>query len=228
LIDAQTDDLAKNQTFHEYVIDAPKFINKGSVVRIPWVDIHKQKAEQDYRLDVGKDNLKDLQGIDKQIPLQIWLHFKLDEKRSQDLANGDITIYIRDHSNALRFLGSSALPSTKSGNDIQLAIPPLLLAQLKSSNDSPLTQIQGNLEQTEFKTLLTEKVTEAAYRLTIRNFGEKEANIKVMLPFGENRGKVVRESMAHKQESSQSVYWPVRVAPKTEVVLRYRVQLMKE
>jgi hypothetical protein len=228
LVDAQTDDLAKNQTFHEYVIDTPKFINKGSVVRIPWVEIHKQKAGQDYRLDVGKDNLKDLQGINKQIPLQIWLHFKLDEKRSQDLANGDITIYIRDHSNALRFLGSSALPSTKSGDDIQLAIPPLLLAQLKSSHDSPLTQIQGNLEQTEFKTLLTEKVTEAAYRLTIRNFGEKEANIKVMLPFGENRGKVVRESMAHKQESSQSVYWPVRVAPKTEVVLRYRVQLMKE
>ena len=228
LVDAQTDDLAKNQTFHEYVIDTPKFINKGSVVRIPWVEIHKQKAGQDYRLDVGKDNLKDLQGINKQIPLQIWLHFKLDEKRSQDLANGDITIYIRDHSNALRFLGSSALPSTKSGDDIQLAIPPLLLAQLKSSHDSPLTQIQGNLEQTEFKTLLTEKVTEAAYRLTIRNFGEKEANIKVMLPFGENRGKVVRESMEHKQESSQSVYWPVRVAPKTEVVLRYRVQLMKE
>lgn len=228
LVDAQTDDLAKNQTFHEYVIDTPKFINKGIVVRIPWVEIHKQKAGQDYRLDVGKDNLKDLQGINKQIPLQIWLHFKLDEKRSQDLANGDITIYIRDHSNALRFLGSSALPSTKSGDDIQLAIPPLLLAQLKSSHDSPLTQIQGNLEQTEFKTLLTEKVTEAAYRLTIRNFGEKEANIKVMLPFGENRGKVVRESMAHKQESSQSVYWPVRVAPKTEVVLRYRVQLMKE
>ena len=228
LVDAQTDDLAKNQTFHEYVIDAPKCINKGSVVRIPWVDIHRQKAGQDYRLDVGKDSLGDLRGIDKQIPLQIWLHFKLDGKRSQDLANGDITIYIRDHSNALRFLGSSAIPSTKSGEDIQLAIPPLLLAQLRSSNDSPLTQIQGNLEQTEYKTLLTEKVTEAAYRLTIRNFGEKEANIKVMLPFGENRGKVVRESMAHKQESSQSVYWPVRVAPKTEVVLRYRVQLMKE
>ena len=49
-----------------------------------------------------------------------------------------------------------------------------------------------------------------------------------MLPFGENRGKVIRESMAHKQESTQSVYWPVKVAPKTEVVLRYRVQLMKE
>ena len=103
-----------------------------------------------------------------------------------------------------------------------------MLTQLKSSQDSPLSQIQGTIEQTEFKTLLTEKVVEAAYRLTIRNFSEKEVTIKVMLSFGKNRGKVVRESMAHKQENTQNVYWPVKVAPKTEVVLRYRVQLMKE
>ncbi len=228
LVDALTDELAKNQTFHEYVVEVPKFLHKSSVVRIPWVELHNQKTGQDYRLDVGKENLNDLQGVEKQIPLQIWLHFKLDERLARDLASGDITIYIRDSNSILRFLGTSTLQTTKSGDDIQLAIPPLLLMQLKSNQDSPLSQIQGNLEQTEFKTLLTEKVIEAAYRLTIRNFGEKEANIKVMLPFGENRGKIVRESMAHKQENSQSVYWPVKVAPKTEIVLRYRVQLMKE
>ncbi|MCE2716670.1 MAG: hypothetical protein ACK4V2_06295 [Pseudomonadota bacterium] len=228
LVDAQTDELAKNQTFREYVVDVPKNLYKGRVVRIPWITLNKQKAEQDYRLDVGRENLKDLQGKEKQIPLQIWLHFKLDEKLGKDLASGDITVYLRDSSKILRFLGSSSLQNVRVGEEIQLAVPPLLLAQFKSSQDSPLLQIQGNLEQTEFKTLLTEKVTEAAYRLTIRNFGEKEANIKVMLYFGENRGKVIRESMAHKQENSQSVYWPVKVAPKTEIVLRYRVQLVKE
>lgn len=228
LIDAQTDELIKNQTFHEYVVDDHQSLQKSSVVRIPWIDICKQSTGQDYRLDVGRENLADLQRVEKQIPLQIWLNFKLDEKFSKDLASGDVTIYISDLSNVLRFLGTSRLQATKSGDDIQLAIPPQLLAQLKSNQDSPLSQIQGNLEQTEFRTLLTEKVVEAAYRLTIRNFGEKEANIKVMLPFGENRGKIVRESMAHKQENSQSVYWSVKVAPKTEIVLRYRVQLMKE
>lgn len=228
LIDAQTDDLAKNQTFREYVVNTMKSLHKGRVVRIPWLTLSKQKAEQDYRLDVGKENLKDLQGIEKQIPLQIWLQFKLDEKFGKDLAGGNVTIYLRDFNNILRFLGNSVLQNIKAGDYIQLAIPPLLLSQLKSNQNSPLSQIQGNLEQTEFKTLLTEKVSEAAYRLTIRNFGEKEANIKVMLYFGENRGKIIRESMAHKQENSQSIYWPVKVAPKTEIVLRYRVQLVKE
>lgn len=210
------------------MVDDHQSLQKSSVVRIPWIDICKQSTGQDYRLDVGRENLADLQRVEKQIPLQIWLNFKLDEKFAKDLASGDVTIYISDLSNVLRFLGTSRLQATKSGDDIQLAIPPQLLAQLKSNQDSPLSQIQGNLEQTEFRTLLTEKVVEAAYRLTIRNFGEKEANIKVMLPFGENRGKIVRESMAHKQENSQSVYWSVKVAPKTEIVLRYRVQLMKE
>lgn len=228
LIDAQTEEFSKNQTFREYVVDAEKNLYKGKVVRIPWIILHKRKAEQDYRLDVGGANLSDLQGEEKQIPLQIWLNFKLDEGLGKDLASGNITIYLRNSNKNLRFLGNSILQNIKSGDDIQLAIPPLLLTQLKSSEDSPLSQIQGNLEQTEFKTLLTEKITEAAYRLTIRNFGEKEVNIKVMLYFGENRGKIVRESMAHKQENSRSVYWPVKVAPKTEIVLRYRVQLVKE
>ncbi len=228
LIDAQTDALAKNQTFNEYIINTPKSIHKSCVIRIPWVGIHKQKTEQDYRLDVGGEILNDIQGTERRVPLQIWLGFKLNKDLAQDLASGDITIYIRDNTNTLRFLGTSTLLATKSGENIQLGIPPHLLTQLKSSQDSPLSQIQGTIEQTEFKTLLTEKVIEAAYRLTIRNFGDKEATIKVMLPFGKNRGKVVRESVAHKQENAQSVYWPVKVAPKTEVVLRYRVQLMKE
>lgn len=229
LIDAQTDELTKSQTFREYSVDTAKSLHKARVVRIPWIALHKKKAEQDYRLDVGgEENLKDLQGAQKQIPLQVWLHFKLDENLGKDLAGGEATIYLRDSNKILRFLGSSALQNIGSGEDIQLVIPPLLLTQLKSNQDSPLSQIQGNLQQTEFKTLLSEKVTEATYRLTIRNFGEKEANIKVMLYFGENRGKIVRESMAHKQENSHSVYWPVKVAPETEIILRYRVQLVKE
>ena len=228
LIDAQTDTLAKSQTFNEYVVRTQKSIHKGSVIRIPWVDLHKQKTEQDYRLDVGGEILTDIQGSERHVPLQIWLGFKLNKDLAQDLASGDITIYIRDTANTLRFLGTSTILATKSGENVQLGIPPHLLTQLKSSQDSPLSQIQGTIEQTEFKTLLTEKVIEAAYRLTIRNFGDKEVTIKVMLPFGKNRGKVVRESVAHKQENAQSVYWPVKVAQKTEVVLRYRVQLMKE
>lgn len=228
LIDAQTDALAKNQTFNEYVTNVQKSIHKSSVIRIPWIDMHKQKAEQDYRLDVGGEILTDIQGSERRIPLQIWLGFNLNKGLAKDLASGDIIIYIRDNSNTLRFLGISALPATKSGDNIQLGIPPHLLTQLKSSQDSPLSQIQSTIEQTEFKTLLTEKVIEAAYRLTIRNFGDKEVTIKVMLPFGKNRGKVIRESVAHKQENAQSVYWPVKVAQKSEVVLRYRVQLMKE
>ncbi len=228
LIDAKTDALAKNQTFNEYVINTQKSIHKDRVVRIPWADIHKQKAEQDYRLDVGGEILTDIQGTERHIPLQIWLGFQLNKDLDQDLANGEIAIYIRDNANTLRFLGTSTLLATKAGENVQLGIPPHLLTQLKSSQDSPLSQIQGTIEQTEFKTLLTEKVIEAAYRLTIRNFGDKEVTIKVMLPFGKNRGKVVRESVAHKQDNAQSVYWPVKVAQKSEVVLRYRVQLMKE
>lgn len=228
LVDAKTDSLAKNQIFNEYFIFKPKTIRKNSVTRIPWITIKDQKAEQDYRLDVGGENLTDMQGAQKYIPLQIWLGFKLKKELSKDLASGDIEIYISDSENTIRPLGKSTILTTKTGDDVQLGVPPHLLTQLKDNQDSPLAKIQGELEQTDYKTLLTEKVTEAAYRLTVRNFGEKDVIIKVMLPFGKNRGKVIRESMAHKQESGQSVYWPIKVPPKAEVMLRYRVQLMKE
>ncbi len=228
LVDGQTDNLAKNQTFNEYSINVGQPLQKGRVIRIPWINICDQDAEQDYRFDVGGDCLLNLQGVEKHLPLQIYLSFKQGEDSKKDLAGGDLALYVRDKAGHLRFLGINQFKSTKSSEIIQFAIPLHLLTQLKSNQDSPLSQIQGVLEQTEFKTLITEKLEEAAYRFTIRNFGDKEVTVKCMLPRGDNLVKVVRESHEHKSESDRSVYWHVKVSPKTEVILRYRAQLMKE
>ena len=228
LIDGQTDSLAKNQSFSEYSISLGKSLQKGKVIRVPWIKLVKEKTEQDYRFDVGEDCLTNLQGAEKHLPLQVYLSFKQNGEIKKDLSSGDLALYVLDESGELRFLGINQLKASKSTEFIQFAIPLHLLTQLKSNQDSPLSQIHGILEQTEFKTLITEKLEEAAYRFTIRNFGDKEVTIKIMLPFGDNYVKVVRESNEHKKESDRSVYWQVKVAPKTEVVTRYRVQIMKE
>ena len=228
LIDGQTDSLAKNQNFSEYTISLGRSLQKGKVIRVPWIRLLNQNTEQDYRFDVGGECLTNLQGGEKHLPLQVYLSFKQNGEVKKDLAGGDLALYVRDESGNLRFLGVNQLKSSNSNDFIQCSIPLHLLTQLRSSQDSPLSQIHGILEQTEFKTLITEKLEEVAYRFTIRNFGEKEVTVKVMLPFGEKYVKVVRESNEHKKENDRSVYWQVKVAPKTEVVVRYRVQLMKE
>jgi hypothetical protein len=228
LIDSQTDNLTKNQSFNEYTVSVGQSLQKWRVIRIPWVNMSDQDTEQDYRFDVGGECLLNLQGVEKHLPLQVYLSFKQGENSKKDLAGGDLALYVRDEGGHLRFLGINQFKTTKSNEVIQFAIPLHLLIQLKSSQDSPLSQIQGVLEQTEFKTLITEKLEEAAYRFTIRNFGDKEVTVKVMLPSGDNLVKVVRESNEHKSESDRSVYWQIKVSPKTEVILRYRVQLMKE
>ena len=228
LIDGQTDSLAKNQSFSEYTVSLGRTLEKGKVIRVPWIRLLNQSTEQDYRFDVGGECLTNLQGGEKHLPLQVYLSFKQNGEVKKDLAGGDLALYVRNEIGDLRFLGINQLKSAKSDDFIQFAIPLHLLTQLKSSQDSPLSQIHGILEQTEFKTLITEKLEEAAYRFTIRNFGEKEVTIKIMLPFGDNYVKVVRESNEHKKENDRSVYWQVKVAPKTEVVVRYRIQLVKE
>lgn len=227
LIDAQTDIQAKGQSFQEYALEDSQNINKQVVTRLPWIELLNQKCVQDYRLDVGGENLKDLGGGEKIVPLQIWLKFD-NAKPGKDLASGDIQFYVRDNNGALRYIGTGVLPVIKSTESISLGLPAHLLGQLQSSKDSPLSQIKGSLEQTEYKVLLTEKISEAAYRLTIRNYGEKEVTIKIVLPFGNNHGKVIRENMEHKPEGDNVVYWPVQVKPKSEVILRYRVQLMQK
>lgn len=228
LIDGQTDSLARNQSFSEYTISLGRPLQKGKVIRVPWIRLLNETTEQDYRFDVGGECLTNLQGSEKHLPLQVYLSFKQKVEVKKDLAGGELALYVRDDHGDLRFLGINQLKASKANEFIQFAIPLHLLTQLKSSQDSPLSQIHGILEQTEFKTLITEKLEEAAYRFTIRNFGDKEITVKVMLPFGDNYVKVVRESNDHKKESDKSVYWQVKVAAKTEVVIRYRVQLMKE
>jgi hypothetical protein len=227
LIDAQTDNQIKGQNFQEYTVNASQNIDKQAITRLPWVELRNQKCLQDYRLDVGGENLKDLGGGEKIVPLQIWLKFDNDPSK-KDLASGDITLYVSDSAGALRYIGNTTLQSTKGTESISLGLPANLLGQLQSSKDSPLSQIKGSLEQTEYKVLLTEKISEAAYRLTIRNYGDKEVTIKIVLPFGNNHGKVIRENMESKPEGDSAVYWPVQVKPKSEVILRYRVQLMQK
>jgi len=228
LIDGQTDSLAKNQNFNEYDLNITQTLQKHKVVRIPWVNLRHQKAEQDYQFYVGGNNLYDFQGVSSSLPLQICLGFKQQDESKKDLASGRITLYVRDKTGSLRFLGDTKFNGAKAGELIQFVVPAHLLAQFKSNQDSPLSQIKGVLEQTEFKTLLTEKLEEAAYRLTIRNFGDKEATIKVALHSSEYQVTVVRESNEHKVGKDKSIYWTLKVAPKTEVLLRYRVQLKKE
>ncbi len=225
-IDAQTNNAKSTQSFKEYVFTTAQSIFKQVVTRLPWINIENQKCVRDYRLDVGGDNLKDFGSAEKNVPLQIWLQFD-NTKLGKDLANGDIEFYIRDN-DELRYIGSSALLETMSSENIRVGLPSHLLSQLGTSKDSPLSQIKGSLEQTEYKVLLTEKISEAAYRLTIRNYGDKEVTIKIVLPFGQNHGKVIRENIEHKVEGDNVVYWPVQVKPSSEVILRYRVQLMQK
>lgn len=224
-IDAQTDNAKNTQSFKEYLFTATYNIFKQVVTKLPWVMLENQQCVRDYRLDVGGDNLKDFGSSEKNVPLQIWLQFD-NTKPGKDLADGNVEFYIRDN-DELRYIGSSSLLETMSSENIRVALPSYLLSQLETSKDSPLSQIKGSLEQTEYKILLTEKISEAAYRLTIRNYGDKEVTIKIVLPFGQNHGKVIRENIEHKTEGD-TVYWPVQVKPSSEVILRYRVQLMQK
>lgn len=228
LVDAQTDMLSKHQDFSEYVFENAVSIENKNVVRLPWVHEKKQTCSQDYIMDVGGDNLKDLDGCEKDIPLQVLLKFSSKNAKKKGLSKGNIELYVRDKKGVLRYVGSSLLSNVSGNEFINLGLPSYLLSQLNSSGDSPLLKIKGSLEQTEFKVLLAEKVCEAAYRLIIKNSGDKEVAIKVLLPFAKINGKVIRENIEHLKEDDNKFYWPLKIKPNSEVVLRYRVQLMQK
>lgn len=226
-VEANSDYLEKNQKFKEYKVNGKREIYKNSFVKIPWVEMRDQCCEHDYRIDVGGENLKDLNGNEKLVPLHIWLTFDSSFEGKKSIASGDVEIYIRDKDNILRSLGGSTLTtvSEDGAESIRLSLPSSLLMQLSNNTNSPISKIKGTLEQTEFKVLMADKISEAAYRVTIKNSDDKAISIKVVLPFDKMQCKIIKENIEHQMESDNIIYWPVKVEPKSEVMLRYKVQL---
>ncbi len=196
------------------------------IIKLPWFSYSKLEITKDYRIDVGQDLLKDLHGETRSLSLDTWIHVDPNQIKKK-LVPGLLTLYVKTKKENLLRLGTIEVSDIDIKDRLSIKIPRRLFQQMHGQKNIPIDQIHSEMEQIEYKDL-TDKIAEASYRVIIRNTSNQTAKLKVDLSFKKEHGKIVRSNIDYVKENPREIYWPINIAPKTEMVLRYRVQLTRE
>ena len=215
---------------YAYVCDRLIDIPASGAKRISWVNSQGIKAKQDYRLFVGGAYLEDMEGKTTRPMVETWLSFQNTKEQTlgQPLPKGEATLYHSDEKGAIEVLGKALIPHTAVGQEVSVKVPATQAEKnFTTTNDNKtLRSFETELEQTEFKKL-SDKITEASYRLNLKNKANQPITIRVTLDLPQGEWTVVRENISHQQNGDQQVFWTIQIGANSEVDLKYRVRLIR-
>lgn len=213
-----------------YVCDQSIDIPAQGSKKISWVNSPQIKAKQDYRLFVGGSYLDDMSGKLAYPVVETWISFQNTNGQAlgKPLPKGEAILYHGDDKGAIEVLGKAFIPHTPVGQEVNLRIPTTQAEKnLSAIHDNRVLQtFETELEQTEFKKL-SDKITEASYRLNLKNKSGQAITIRVTLDLPKSEWTVVRENISHQQNGEHQVFWTIQIGANSETDLKYRVRLIR-
>ena len=204
-----------NQTVYSYPDRVS--LEKNASKRLNWISSPAIRFQKQYRVYVGGQYLEDLYGKLTQPVVETWLVFSNTQKQGLGLhlLAGQVAIYTKGSNNNPESLGVADIPATAVDQDIHLKIP--------SGDIWTTVTLKTEMEQTEFKKL-TDKATEANYRLCLKNTGNRPVSIQVVLDFPVNC-TIIKTNKSHTVDSLRQYSWNIEIPPESEVDLKYRIQV---
>lgn len=145
------------------------------------------------------------------------IFFSFDNKKENHLGialpKGIIRLYKDQEKNGLLFIGEDRINHTANLETVKL--------EMGQSFD-----VFANAKRTEF-TRLSKTAYEAAYEITFKNGGKKDIHITLYQNFPGN-WKIVSQSIASTNETSNRVKWDLTVPAGSESLFTYKVQVKNE
>lgn len=207
------------------ILDLPKNENK----RLTWVTSDHIKTKQDYRVFVGGEYLNNMDGKVANPIVQTWISFNNTASNTlgQDLPKGTAILYL-DHNGQLESLGSTFLPHTPVGQEISVRVPSTHVEKNDKNSEKGLKFIETELEQNQFRRLSDTQNTESHYRLEIKNKSLKPITIRVTLDLPPNvvNWEIIRETLPHKTNANEQVFWNVEVPANGQTQLKYQLRFI--
>jgi hypothetical protein len=212
-----------------YKVPHPINLPKRSVKRVNWINSSVISVQQQYRLYVGGKYLGDLNGKAAKPLVEVWVNFLNDPQQGLGvpLPLGQAIIYYQRSKDNPEILGFIEIPYTPVNQNVSLKLP--VAANNKQVSEegvglNKISSIETELEQTEFKKL-TDKITEANYRLCLKNKGHQATTIKIILDLPSGSCKIVKENKPHRIDSPKQFSWNIEIPAQSEVDLKYRLQI---
>ncbi len=214
---------------HAYIYTLPIDIPTLGSKKIAWVHSQHVKAKQDFRVFVGGHYLEDMETKSAHPTVETWISFTNTDEHGlgKPLPTGLASLYHADEKGRLQVLGKASIPHTPVGHDVSVKIPPTQAENCALTGQvQALKSFETELEQTEYKKL-SDKITEAGYRLNLKNKSDRPITIRVTLDLPDGEWTIVRENISHQQDGDKQAFWTIQVNANAEIDLKYRVRLIR-
>jgi hypothetical protein len=200
-------------------------IQPKSSKQIQWVSLKDIPVTKEYRVNLPVEALGDVDGHPVFPHVETWVFMRNGNEKqlSKNIPAGPLTVYYTTPTGGKEVIARTMLPKISQGEAIEFRVPDMERKQSKSETAGVSTR----LEQTEFRKL-AETVTEAGYRCTLKNNEDNNVSIKVVLDMPVKEWNITRESLMHKQEGRNRVYWILEIPAHGEMDLKYRINLSRE
>lgn len=182
--------------------------------RIMWLQESNIPLKKEYVLNLGGVFLTDMTSSDVVPKIETQLSWV---NTFKNLPLGPITFYQDSGVNHKSPLMQSTLTKTALNMPVSFRMP----AHLENGDEQP---IQLSYEQTEFQKF-TEKLTETANRLTLKNTKMDPVTVTVYIDFPAKTGMIVRDSIAHQTDGQKKRYWIFTIKPGEKIDLKYRARI---
>ena len=141
---------------------------------------------------------------------QQTIHFTLpnNDEHNEPLPAGSVQVYSRNSENELSYVGGNSINATAAGEAVSLPIGEAFDLSVEQT-------------QTDFKQDNNDRIT--AYRIEIRNAGDKAHTVEVESRF--NRSFELLKSSQKAQRGAGKLSWSVKVPAKGSTVIEYRARL---
>jgi hypothetical protein len=205
-------------------------ISAGEAKRLNWFTQSGLMAKQELRVSMGHEHLEDLKGKPIHFPVETWLNLNAAKGSGLGMAmpSGSATVYFQDYQGNVELLGETHVTNLEEKQELSVRMPSGLARKSNMMDTTFLDPklIDVTLDQTEYKKL-SDKISEANYKLSIKNKSDRILNIKVTLDIPPCEDwSVIRENFGHSENSGRQISWVVMVQPGGENELKSRIRIV--
>jgi hypothetical protein len=210
--------------YHLYTLQRPATVADNETKQIELVTAASVPVEKTYVYDGanlggyggwyygGREN-RDL-GVPSNKKVSVYLSF--DNKESAGLGvplpKGTVRVFQNDSDGSAQFVGEDAIDHTPKDETIRIKL-------------GEAFDIVGERKQTDFKVVVPNHVYDESFAITLRNHKKEPVTVRVVeVLYRWSDWEIRRESAKHEKVDSQTVVFPVSVAPDGETVINYTVR----
>jgi hypothetical protein len=221
---------AQAATLRAYSLPGSVDIQPDQTKRINWYSKQGLVSTQELRVSVGGEHLRDMEAKIAHLSVDTWLSISNSKEVGLGLPmpRGQAMLYYQDDQGNLELLGKTEINALMEGQELSVRVPATQAEKMGKAliSSQSLRNLEVDLDQTEYKKL-SDRISEANYRLTIRNKSDKPVVIRATLDLPTcEEWVIVRENIGHLENGPKQISWRIHAQPSGESDLKFRVRIV--